>query len=358
MLSNSNRAIKALLLLSALALLAGCKLGPQKEAFLFTDDERVLFVQWTRVDRQFRGTIDISEKMPDNEIKTTHIAFYGVSEGDSVLSDGVDVDMKLKSSWTAHGGDKKLKVESGGFLSRDTLMLPIDGDQSPLAHFRRATATEHDEATRKLQMSPALNKVVDVSDGDTITVLDEQKRQHRVRLEGIDAPESAQDFGSLAKESLSDMVSGKRVMVTSSKKDKNGRMLGRVTLNGKDVGQEQINRGLAWFYRQYAVELPADVAAAYELSETRARQKKRKLWTDASPVPPWDFRRGKTTKASGVKPTTATATGPIIGNRSSKIYHMSNCPDYSKVSERNRVPFKTEAEAQAAGYRKAKNCPQ
>ena len=64
-------AIKAALilfamLLSALAFLAGCKLGPQKEAFLFTDDERVLFVQWTRVDRQFRGTIDISEKMPDN----------------------------------------------------------------------------------------------------------------------------------------------------------------------------------------------------------------------------------------------------------------------------------------------------
>jgi len=49
--------------------------------------------------------------------------------------------------------------------------------------------------------------------------------------------------------------------------------------------------------------------------------------------------------------------GPVIGNRTSKIYHLPNCPDYSKVSERNRVPFVTEAEAQAAGYRKAKNCP-
>jgi hypothetical protein len=62
--------LAGLLLLSALALLAGCKLGPQKEAFLFTDDERVLFVQWTLVDRQIRGTIDILEKMPYNEIKT------------------------------------------------------------------------------------------------------------------------------------------------------------------------------------------------------------------------------------------------------------------------------------------------
>jgi Metal binding domain of Ada len=82
------------------------------------------------------------------------------------------------------------------------------------------------------------------------------------------------------------------------------------------------------------------------------------LWAGPSPVPPWEFRQsGKAAKAPGAKPTT-TATGPIIGNRNSKIYHMSNCPDYNEVSERNRAPFKTEAEAQAAGYRKAKNCPQ
>jgi Metal binding domain of Ada len=73
-------------------------------------------------------------------------------------------------------------------------------------------------------------------------------------------------------------------------------------------------------------------------------------------MPPLDFRRGKTAKAPGVKPPAATE--PIIGNRNSKIYHLSNCPDYSKVSERNRVPFVTEADAQAAGYRKARNCPQ
>jgi deoxyribonuclease I len=52
-----------------------------------------------------------------------------------------------------------------------------------------------------------------------------------------------------------------------------------------------------------------------------------------------------------------TAGGQIIGNRNGKIYHLPNCPDYSKVSEKNRMPFKTEAEAQAAGYKKARNCP-
>jgi methylphosphotriester-DNA--protein-cysteine methyltransferase len=62
-------------------------------------------------------------------------------------------------------------------------------------------------------------------------------------------------------------------------------------------------------------------------------------------------------KAPGGKPATP-ATGPIIGNRASKIYHLPNCPDYSKVSERNRVSFKSEAEAKAAGYRKARNYSQ
>jgi endonuclease YncB( thermonuclease family) len=201
-------------------------------------------------------------------------------------------------------------------------------------------------------------KDIAIADGDTLTVLDASNKQHKISLEGIDAPESNQDYSSRAKQSLSDLVFGKTVTVTSRKKDKYGRTLGTLTLDGKDINQEQINRGMAWFYRAYQAELPANVAAVYGLAETRARQEKRGLWADAEPTPPWDFRRGKTAKAPGVKPPAAAATGPIIGNRNSKIYHIPNCPDYSKVSERNRVPFKTEAEARAAGYRKAKNCPQ
>jgi deoxyribonuclease-1 len=63
--------------------------------------------------------------------------------------------------------------------------------------------------------------------------------------------------------------------------------------------------------------------------------------------------RGAEVKASSEKPTTS-AIEPIIGNRSSKIYHLPNCPDYSNVSRRNRVSFKSEAEA--VGYRRARNC--
>ena len=199
-------------------------------------------------------------------------------------------------------------------------------------------------------------KVVGVSDGDTITVLDADKRQRKICLEGIDAPESNQYFGSRAKQSLSDLVFGKTVTVTSRKKDKYGRTLGMVTLDGKDINLEQVQRGMAWAYHYSAGEVRPEEPTADELAEEQARKEKRGLWADPSPTPPWDFRRGKTAKAPGATPPTA-ATGPIVGIRNSKIYHLPNCPDYSKVSERNRVPFKTEAEAQAAGYRKARNCP-
>jgi endonuclease YncB( thermonuclease family) len=105
-------------------------------------------------------------------------------------------------------------------------------------------------------------KVVGVSDGDTITVLDGQKRQHKVRLNGIDAPESSQDFGTRAKQSLSDLVFGRVVTVASSKKDRYGRTVGKVTINASDISLAQLNRGMAWFYRAYARELSRDDASA------------------------------------------------------------------------------------------------
>src|SRR5262245_38320850 len=113
---------------------------------------------------------------------------------------------------------------------------------------------------------------------------------------------------------------------------------------------------MAWFYRQYSQDLAAEDADAYAKAEAAAQSGKTGLWSDTAPTPPWFFRRGKFVKAPGAKPAT-TATGPIIGNRNNKIYQLPACPDYSKILEKNRVPFKTEAEAQAAGYRKARNCP-
>ena len=92
-------------------------------------------------------------------------------------------------------------------------------------------------------------RVVRVTDGDTIVVLDMDKVQHKIRLQGIDAPERGQAFGTKSKENLSDLVAGKSVVVDYSKYDRYGRVLGKVIVNGKDVNLEQVEADMAWHYK-------------------------------------------------------------------------------------------------------------
>ena len=97
-------------------------------------------------------------------------------------------------------------------------------------------------------------KVVGVADGDTITVLDADKVQHKIRLAGIDAPEKKQAFGNRSKESLSDLVFDRTVNVETEKRYRYGRKIGKVLVNGQDVNLVQVDRGMAWFYREYQRE--------------------------------------------------------------------------------------------------------
>ncbi len=137
-------------------------------------------------------------------------------------------------------------------------------------------------------------RVVGVADGDTITVLDGDKVQHKIRLSGIDAPEKKQAFGNRSKESLSELAFDKTVNVESSKRDRYGRQIGKVLVNGQDVNLVQVERGMAWFYRQYQRDQSPDDRKLYEAAEDAAKADKRGLWRDADPVPPWEFRRNKT----------------------------------------------------------------
>lgn len=134
-------------------------------------------------------------------------------------------------------------------------------------------------------------RVVHVADGDTITVLDGDKVQHKVRLAGIDAPEKAQPFGQRSRESLEDLVAGRTVVVETHKKDRYGRYVGKVILNSRDVNLEQIRRGMAWFYREYAHEQSAPDRQSYEQAEIDARASRVGLWVDKAPNAPWDYRQ-------------------------------------------------------------------
>lgn len=136
-------------------------------------------------------------------------------------------------------------------------------------------------------------RVVGVSDGDTITVLDGSNQQHKVRLAGIDAPESRQAFGERAKQQLSDIVFGKTVTIIYDKQDRYGRTLGKVLLDGVDVNLAMLRAGLAWHYKDYERQQPLADRAEYAAEEAAARRAAGGLWADARPTAPWEWRRSE-----------------------------------------------------------------
>lgn len=136
-------------------------------------------------------------------------------------------------------------------------------------------------------------RVVGVTDGDTITVLDAQNQQHKIRLAGIDAPEKAQAFGQASKTHLSDLVFGREVTLDCGKTDRYKREVCVVLVSGRDANLDQVAAGLAWWYRQYKGEQTVLQRAEYEAAETSARASRLGLWQDADPMAPWMWRRKK-----------------------------------------------------------------
>ena len=142
-----------------------------------------------------------------------------------------------------------------------------------------------------VQADVVSGKVVRVADGDTITVLDAQMQQHKIRLAGIDAPERRQAFGQRSREFLASLVAAQQVEVETEKTDKYGRSVGKVLLQGRDVNLAVVAAGLAWHYKEYESEQsPAD-RLLYSNAEQEARDLRKGLWVDPAPEAPWDWRR-------------------------------------------------------------------
>jgi endonuclease YncB( thermonuclease family) len=148
--------------------------------------------------------------------------------------------------------------------------------------------------------------VVGVSDGDTITVLDPAKVQHKIRLSGIDAPEKGQAFGNSSKESLSKLVFDRQIEAQCHKKARYGREVCKVMSGGTDMNLEQLRAGMAWRYREYAKEQSAAERAEYAREEETAKASCVGLWKDAKSVPPWEWRRDKRTRRAFLHSRLAT----------------------------------------------------
>ena len=135
-----------------------------------------------------------------------------------------------------------------------------------------------------------IGKVVGVSDGDTITVLDANMTEHKVRLMGIDAPEKSQDFGNQSKQALSNYIYQREVTVDYKKIGKYKRIVGKVILDKQDICLAMISDGMAWHYKDYEKEQSKADRDLYSQAELKAREAKIGLWQDSKAIAPSAFR--------------------------------------------------------------------
>ncbi len=130
--------------------------------------------------------------------------------------------------------------------------------------------------------------VVSIADGDTFTLLTSQKKQLRIRLYGIDCPEKAQAYGTVAKQELSRLIFNTTVHAHKTGIDKYKRTLAIVYDEQHNcINEEMLKMGLAWHYSYY------DNNVKWQQLEDKAREQKLGLWADANAIPPWQWRREK-----------------------------------------------------------------
>ena len=207
-------------------------------------------------------------------------------------------------------------------------------------------------------------KVIHITDGDTITVLNEVKEEIKVRLNGIDCPEIGQAFGKKSKDFTRDLSIGEFVTIHGYDQDRYGRTIGDVILqDGRNLSQELVKAGYAWWFFKYSDD------DQLGLLEVRAKIAKVGLWKDRNPIPPWIYRHRSEfiSEEEGIlRPIEGQShlgqSLPFVhqkirGNRRSHKYHRPDCPSYNLISPKNRVPFETAQEALEAGFELAGNCP-
>jgi endonuclease YncB( thermonuclease family) len=133
-----------------------------------------------------------------------------------------------------------------------------------------------------------------VYDGDTVLLATREDSRLKVRLYGIDAPETAkpgepgQPFGAVAKRTLMYKIMGRQVSAEIVDIDQYRRAVAVLRYGGRDINREMVVEGMAWAYRQY---LHGAYASEYIDAEERARARHRGLWRDNNPMPPWEFRQ-------------------------------------------------------------------
>ncbi|KAJ9128644.1 hypothetical protein P3X46_034659 [Hevea brasiliensis] len=144
-------------------------------------------------------------------------------------------------------------------------------------------------ADRNYERADALHKKIIDSGYGIIKVQNEEilARKYRIRLRGIDAPESSMPYGKEAQEELVKLIQGKCLRIFVYEEDRYGRSVGDVYCNGIFAQEVMLKKGLAWHYTAYDQR--------FELAtwEKEARAKRLGLWASSNPEKPWEWRKDR-----------------------------------------------------------------
>lgn len=205
-------------------------------------------------------------------------------------------------------------------------------------------------------------KVVKIADGDTVTILNDQYQQLKVRLAGIDAPERSQAFGKKSKQHLSRLIGGKRIRVETNKTDHYGRLVGVIFYNHRDINLAMVEAGLAWHYKKYQREQSRADRQRYSAAEKAARLNRIGLFADNRAMAPWDWRNNKAnqqplkqSKKQLSAPQQLLSTMPVNDvtvwvNLKSSVYH---CPNTRYYQNTKRGKLYSQSQALQQGFRPA-----
>ena len=164
-----------------------------------------------------------------------------------------------------------------------------------------ARSTKNNSLNAKVVQNPTILKgyqAVKVSDGDTLNVQKVENGKFvgeivRIRMYGMDAPEKTQDYGSESRQALEKLVTGKNLSVEVKNKDRYGRTVAIIYANGKNVNEEMVKTGNAWWYQEYAKK-----DTQFEKYQENAKQKKLGLFSRKGYTEPWNYRKEKKAAAS------------------------------------------------------------
>lgn len=198
----------------------------------------------------------------------------------------------------------------------------------------------HDLVSRTVTAS-----VIHVIDGDTIDVAIPPARRVRVRLHGVDTPETGEPFNRQAVVFARVLLFSQPISITGTDVDVYGRLVARVVVNQRDASEAVLEAGLACTFKRYVSEPKLDAALS------RAQAARRGFWAPSAQQPGCVAREAA---ARAAAPTRTAPRAAFVGNTSSRVYHAgtcanSDCPNCTRL-------FATASEAEAAGFRPGGDC--